>query len=218
MNYTYTIWIVLVPLVVFLVTGLFGSRLKPLVSGIIGTTGLFVSFLLSVFTAWKYFFSGGAAHGAYQTIIGAKTTWLNLTDTLHIDLGVLIDPISVMMLVVITTVSLMVHIYSLGYMHGERGFERFFAFLSLFTFSMLGLVVATNLFQMYIFWELVGVSSYLLIGFYYERPSAVAASKKAFIVTRFADLGFLIGILILSYYTGTFDFSEITNPQSSVFG
>ncbi len=146
-----------------------------------------------------------------------NTTWLNLTDNLHIDLGVLIDPISVMMLVVITTVSLMVHIYSLGYMKGEQGFERFFAFLSLFTFSMLGLVVATNIFQMYIFWELVGVSSYLLIGFYYERPSAVAASKKAFIVTRFADLGFLIGILILSYYTGTFDFSEITNPHSSVF-
>jgi NADH-quinone oxidoreductase subunit L len=122
-----------------------------------------------------------------------------------------------MMLVVITTVSFMVHIYSLGYMKGERGFERFYAFLSLFTFSMLGLVVATNIFQMYIFWELVGVSSYLLIGFYYERPSAVAASKKAFIVTRFADLGFLIGILLLSYYTGTFDFAEITNPQSSVF-
>jgi len=184
MNYTYTIWIVLVPLVVFLVTGLFGSRLKPLVSGIIGTTGLFVSFFLSVFTAWKYFFSGGAVHGAYLTIIGAKTTWLNLTDTLHIDLGVLIDPISVMMLVVITTVSLMVHIYSLGYMHGERGFERFFAFLSLFTFSMLGLVVATNLFQMYIFWELVGVSSFLLIGYYYEKPSAFSAAKKAFIVGK----------------------------------
>jgi NADH-quinone oxidoreductase subunit L len=217
MNYAYTVWIVLVPLVIFLVTGLFGGKLKPIVSGIIGTAGLFVSFILSVFTAWKYFFSDETAQGAYQTIIGAKTTWLNLTDKLHIDLGVLIDPISVMMLIVITTVSLMVHIYSLGYMKGERGFERFFAILSLFTFSMLGLVVATNLFQMYIFWELVGVSSYLLIGFYYERPSAVAASKKAFIVTRFADLGFLIGILILSYYTGTFDFSEITNPQSSVF-
>lgn len=217
MNYSYTIWIVLVPLVVFLVTGLFGGRFKPLVSGIIGTAGLFVSFILSVFTAWKYFCSVGTVQGSFQTVIGAKYTWLNLTDKLHIDLGVLIDPISVMMLIVITSVSLMVHIYSLGYMKGERGFERFFAILSLFTFSMLGLVVATNLFQMYIFWELVGVSSYLLIGFYYERPSAVAASKKAFIVTRFADLGFLIGILILSYYTGTFDFSEITNPHSSVF-
>jgi len=217
MNYSYTIWIVLVPLIIFLVTGLFGGRFKPLVTGIIGTTGLFVSFLLSVFTAWKYFFSVGTTQGSFQTVIGAKYTWLDLTEKLHIDLGVLIDPISVMMLIVITTVSLMVHIYSLGYMKGERGFERFFAILSLFTFSMLGLVVATNLFQMYIFWELVGVSSYLLIGFYYERPSAVAASKKAFIVTRFADLGFLIGILILSYYTGTFDFSEITNPHSSVF-
>ena len=125
----------------------------------------------------------------------------------------LLDPISVMMLVVITTVSLMVHIYSLGYMKGDPGFYRFFSFLSLFSFSMLGLVLATNIFQMYIFWELVGVSSFLLIGYYYEKPSAVAASKKAFIVTRFADLGFLIGILMLSFSTGTFDFQTLTNPN-----
>jgi NADH-quinone oxidoreductase subunit L len=115
-----------------------------------------------------------------------------------------------MMIVVISTVSFMVHIYSLGYMKGEKGFERFFAFLSLFSFSMLGLVLATNIFQMYIFWELVGISSYLLIGFYYQKPSAVRASKKAFIVTRFADLGFLIGILILSFTTKTFDFITLT--------
>ena len=92
-------------------------------------------------------------------------------------------------------------------MKGERGFQRYYAFLSLFTFAMLGLVVATNIFQMYIFWELVGVSSYLLIGFYYTKPEAIAASKKAFIVTRFADLGFLIGILIYGYNLGTFSFS-----------
>ncbi len=139
-------------------------------------------------------------------------TWLQLTDKLHIDLGVLLDPISVMMLIVISTVSFMVHIYSIGYMKGEKGYERFFAFLSLFTFSMLGLVVATNIFQMYIFWELVGISSYLLIGFYYQKPSAVRASKKAFIVTRFADMGFLIGILILSFNTKTFDFITLTDP------
>jgi NADH-quinone oxidoreductase subunit L len=120
---------------------------------------------------------------------------------------VLLDPISVMMLVVISTVSLMVHIYSFGYMKGEKGFQRYYAFLSLFTMSMLGLVVATNIFQMYLFWELVGVSSYLLIGFYYTKPEAIAASKKAFIVTRFADLGFLIGILIYGYYVGTFSFT-----------
>jgi NADH-quinone oxidoreductase subunit L len=141
--------------------------------------------------------------------------WLKLTDKLHIDIGILLDPISVMMLVVISTVSFMVHIYSLGYMKGEKGFERFFSFLSLFSFSMLGLVLATNIFQMYIFWELVGVSSFLLIGFYYTKPSAVRASKKAFIVTRFADMGFLIGILILSFTTKTFDFIALTDPNGS---
>ncbi len=143
-------------------------------------------------------------------------TWLQFTENLTISLGFFLDPISAMMLVVITTISFMVHLYSLGYMrdhHGvfEKGFQRFYAFLSLFSFSMLGLVVATNIFQMYIFWELVGASSYLLIGFYYTKPSAVSASKKAFIVTRFADLGFLIGILVLSYYTGTFNFTDLTS-------
>lgn len=133
--------------------------------------------------------------------------WLPFTENLSIDLGILLDPISVVMLIVISTVSLMVHIYSFGYMKGERGFQRYYAFLSLFTMSMLGLVVATNIFQMYLFWELVGVSSYLLIGFYYTKPAAIAASKKAFIVTRFADLGFLIGILVYGYYVGTYTFT-----------
>jgi NADH-quinone oxidoreductase subunit L len=120
-----------------------------------------------------------------------------------------------MMLIVVTTISFMVHLYSIGYMKGEKGYERFFSLLSLFSFSMLGLVIATNIFQMYIFWELVGVSSYLLIGFYYTRDTAVAASKKAFIVTRFADLGFLFGILILSFTTGTFDFITLTDPNGA---
>jgi NADH-quinone oxidoreductase subunit L len=160
----------------------------------------------------------GKTDGVFQQIIGYNTLWLRLTEKLHIELGVLIDPISVMMLIVVTTVSLMVHIYSLGYMKGEKGFERFFSFLSLFSFAMLGLVVATNIFQMYIFWELVGVSSYLLIGFYYTKDSAVAAAKKAFIVTRFADLGFLVGILLLSYFTGTFDFKTLTSPDGPAIG
>ncbi len=134
---------------------------------------------------------------------------MNFTDTLHIDMGVLIDPISIMMLIVVSIVSLMVHIYSRGYMKGDDGYTRFFAFLSLFSFSMYGLVLATNLFQIYVFWELVGVSSFLLIGYYYTKPSAVSAAKKAFIVTRFADLGFLVGILIIGYYTGTYDFGTL---------
>lgn len=140
---------------------------------------------------------------------------MNFTDTLAIDMGVQIDPISVMMLLVVSIVSLMVHIYSRGYMKGDDGYTKFFAFLSLFSFSMYGLVLATNLFQIYIFWELVGVSSYLLIGYYYTKPSAVSAAKKAFIVTRFADLGFLIGILIMGYYTGTYDFETLNNPEGS---
>ena len=136
-------------------------------------------------------------------------TWLPFfSENLHFDMGIMLDPISVMMLIVISTVSFMVHIYSFGYMHGERGFQRYYAFLSLFTMSMLGLVVATNIFQMYMFWELVGVSSYLLIGFYFTSPAAIAASKKAFIVTRFADMFFLIGILLYGYYCGTFSFDS----------
>src|SRR6185369_14913369 len=121
--------------------------------------------------------------------------------------------------VVVTFVSLMVHIYSLAYMKGEERFPTYYAFLGLFTFSMLGLVISSNIFQLYIFWELVGVSSFLLIGYYYDKPSAVAACKKAFIVTRFADVGFLIGILILSFYSGTLDFNtliqRLTSPGST---
>jgi NADH-quinone oxidoreductase subunit L len=215
--FSYTVLIPLVPLFMFLLIGLGGMKFKPMVSGIAGTIGLGFIMVLSYFTAIKYFFIGENTGEAFQAIIPHNFVWLQFTEKLHIDMGILLDPISVMMLVVITTVSFMVHMYSLGYMKGEKGFERFYAFLSLFSFSMLGLVLATNIFQMYIFWELVGVSSYLLIGFYYQKPSAVAASKKAFIVTRFADLGFLIGILLLSYISGTFDFGILTQPGTSVF-
>jgi len=181
--------------------------MKPAHAGLLGTLSLSLVTLLSYATAWLYFTSPRTAEGVYETLLPYNFTWLPFTQTLHFDLGILLDPISVMMLVVISTVSLMVHLYSFGYMKGEKGFQRYYAFLSLFTMSMLGLVVATNIFQMYLFWELVGVSSYLLIGFYYTKPSAVAASKKAFIVTRFADLGFLIGILLYGYYGGTFAFT-----------
>jgi NADH-quinone oxidoreductase subunit L len=212
-NFSYTIWLLLIPFMMFIILGLAGHKLKPKLSGLLGTAGLAIITLLSYLIAYSYFFGAIKADGAFKTILAFNKTWLQFTDKLHIDIGVMLDPISVMMLIVVSTVSLMVHIYSIGYMKDERGFERYFAFLSLFTFSMLGLVVAPNIFQMYIFWELVGISSYLLIGFYYQRPSAVAASKKAFIVTRFADLGFLIGILILSFNTKTFDFITLTDPS-----
>ena len=210
----YTILILLLPFLSFILTGLLGTRLKPVAAGTFGTAVTGTVALLSYWTAFSYFGAGRNAEGIYPTIIPWNAEWLPFGGSLHIDLGILLDPISVMMLVVISTVSFMVHIYSFGYMKGECGFQRYYSFLSLFTMSMLGLVVATNIFQMYIFWELVGVSSYLLIGFYYTRKEAVAASKKAFIVTRFADLGFLVGILIYGFYTGSFSFT----PDSAVIG
>ncbi len=220
MDVTVPILILAIPLFMFIFLGLLGMKMTHKLAGTLGTLGMGTVLVLSYYTAFNYFFSGAPefvnAAGDRLQFLVFDQTWLQFTESLVIKLGFLLDPISAMMLVVITTISFMVHLYSLGYMrdhHGvyEHGFQRFYAFLSLFSFSMLGLVVATNIFQMYIFWELVGASSYLLIGFYYTKPSAVSASKKAFIVTRFADLGFLIGILVLSYYTGTFNFTELTS-------
>ena len=210
----YTILILLLPFLSFLLIGLLGTKLKPVAAGAAGTAVTGVVAVLCYITAFMYFGAGRDASGVFPQTVAWNSVWLPISGNLHIDLGFMLDPISVMMLVVISTVSLMVHIYSFGYMKGERGFQRYYAFLSLFTMSMLGLVVATNIFQMYIFWELVGVSSYLLIGFYYTKKEAIAASKKAFIVTRFADLGFLVGILIYGYYTQSFSFT----PDSSVMG
>ena len=215
-NYNYIALIPLLPLAGFVLLGLFGRKYFKNSSGIIGTALLFVSTILSLYTAYNYFFVDGKVGDTYQTITAIKLTWLSFSENVSIDMGIILDPISVMMLVVVTFVSLMVHIFSLGYMKGEERFATYYAFLALFTFSMLGLVVASNLFQIYMFWELVGVSSYLLIGYYYDKPSAVAAAKKAFIVTRFADLGFLVGILILAFYGKSLDIQTvIANLQSS---
>jgi NADH-quinone oxidoreductase subunit L len=178
-----------------------------------------ISTVLALYTAYGYFFEYGKIDGVYQKLVPLKYTWLQFSENVSIDMGIIIDPISVMMLVVVTFISLMVHIYSLGYMKGDERFPTYYAFLALFTFSMLGLVVSSNIFQIYIFWELVGVSSFLLIGYYYDKPSAVAACKKAFIVTRFADVGFLIGILILAFHSGTLDFNTLiatlTSPETA---
>ena len=222
--YSYAFLILLLPFLSFLLLGLLGMKMPKKVAGYIGTALMLVVVCLCYYTAYQYFFGvGREASGLYPTVTAFNLTWLDFgkSPIFGIDLlfkiGFRLTPISTMMLLVITTVSLMVHIYSFGYMTErdenyqvegyEKGFQRFCAFLSLFTMSMLGLVVATNIFQMYIFWELVGVCSYMLIGFYYPKHAAVHASKKAFIVTRFADLGFLIGILFYGYYAGTFSFT-----------
>ena len=215
-NYNYITLIPLLPLAGFILLGLFGRKYFKTFSGIIGCMVLLVTAALALYAAYHYFFVDGKVGDSYQTLVPIKYTWLRFSSSLSIDMGIILDPISVMMLVVVSFVSLMVHIFSLGYMKGEERLGTYYAFLSLFTFSMLGLVVASNIFQIYIFWELVGVSSYLLIGFYYDRPSAVAASKKAFIVTRFADLGFLVGILILGFSAETLDFNELIHRLTDV--
>ncbi len=214
-DYAYVIWVPLLPLLGFVLLGLFGKKFTGNAAGIIGTALLLASTVVSLIAAKQYFLADGKLDGVYQKITAFKYTWLTFSPHLSIDMSMVIDPVSVMMLVVVSFVSLMVHIFSLGYMKGEKRFATYYAYLGLFTFSMLGLVLAGNIFQVYIFWELVGVSSFLLIGYYFDKPSAVAAAKKAFIITRFADLGFLIGILMLGFYGRSFDIQVLVETLSS---
>ncbi|HUR66543.1 MAG TPA: NADH-quinone oxidoreductase subunit L, partial [Chitinophagaceae bacterium] len=212
-HYTIIALIPLLPLAGFVLIGLFGKEIGK-AAGIIGTTLLLASAIIAIYTAYLYFTTTNSG----PRLVPYSYPWLKFSPGVSIDMGLMLDPISMMMIVVVSFVSLMVHIYSLGYMKGETRFATYYAYLGLFTFSMLGLVLSSNIFQIYFFWELVGVSSFLLIGYYYDKPSAVAACKKAFIVTRFADLGFLIGILILSHSSGTLDFNTmiatLTSPES----
>jgi len=149
-----------------------------------------------------------AANGWAPAPAELKTTWLSVGN-LNVDFGLKLDALSLMMLLIVTGVGGAIHIYSFGYMHADRGFSRFFACLSLFTFSMLGIVLATNFIQMFIFWELVGVSSYLLIGFWFEKPSAADAAKKAFFTNRLGDFGFLTGILVVWTALGSLNFNTL---------
>lgn len=210
--------ILLLPLAGFIILSLTGKRFAPRGAGILATALLAFTTLLSWIVAYGYFFEFGKRSGIYQSCRLIDFQWLPFTDTLSINVGMTLTPIIAMMLIVISTVSLLVHLYSISYMKGEERPGSYFAYLQLFTFSMLGLVMAFNIFQVYFFWELVGVSSFLLIGFYFKLPAAIAAAKKAFIVTRFADLGFLIGILMLGTGAGSFDIEQIisrlTDPGS----
>lgn len=206
---TYALITLLSPLAGFILLAVFSKKIPARMAGLAGTLLLAVSTYAAFHIAYDYFFVSGRVGEVYQSRILFKIPWLFFSDALSIDMGILLDPIAAMMLVVVTLVSLMVHVYSIGYMKGEQRTGIYFSYLGLFTFSMLGLVLSTNLFQMYMFWELVGLSSFLLIGFYFTKPSARSAAKKAFIVTRFADLGFLIGILVLSYYGGSLDITTL---------
>ncbi len=215
-------WIIpALPLFAFLVNGLFLRNVNQMATGILAFLSLVAAALFSYKLAFDFFTIKSAT--AYEAFVPLDLYWLPYLPKMVAKIGTLIDPISVMLLIVVTTVSSLVHLFSIGYMEGDEGYGRFFTYLPLFTFNMLGLVLAPNIIQMFVFWELVGLSSFLLIGFYYKKPSAVAASKKAFIVTRFADLGFVVGILLLGYlgFTSTMelpagasvlDFNIINSP------
>ena len=153
------------------------------------------------------------ANGWHPAVTETSVNWLSIGG-LQIDFGLKLDALSLMMLLIVTGVGGAIHIYSYGYMHEDPGFSRFFACMSLFTFSMLGIVLANNFLMMFIFWELVGVSSYLLIGFWFEKPSAGDAAKKAFITNRLGDFGFMLGILMVWGLLGSLNFRRTyCNPR-----
>ena len=195
-------------LVVIFLSMLFGGMRQSRVAGFVAILAMGGAFVLAVLALlWAM---GQPLSVETPIPVVSQFTWFTSGGTIF-PLGAIFDPLAAVMLVVVTFVSTLVQIYSQGYMDGDPGYARYFAYMCLFTFSMLGLVLAPNFLQMYIFWELVGVSSYLLIGFWWGKPSAAAASKKAFITTRVGDLGFLIGILILFTWTHTFDFAKIAD-------
>ncbi len=198
------IWaIFLVPLFSFVVISLILRPFfnhKPKLSGYVTIAAITVSLALSF-----WLLSDVIKHGQLSV---APIEWV-VIGSFKISLGLLVDKLTAVMLVVVCSVSLLVQIYSQGYMDKDPGYPRYFASMSLFTASMLGLVLASNLLMMYVFWELVGLCSYLLIGFWFHRPAAAAAAKKAFIVTRIGDFGFLLAILFLYLTTGTFDIAAL---------
>jgi NADH-quinone oxidoreductase subunit L len=194
--------IALAPLVAAIVAGLFGRSIGRAGAHSITIAGVALSCGLSMYVLWKFVFDGMAPFN------GTVYTWL-VTDGLKMEVGFLIDHLSAMMMAVVTFVSLMVHVYTIGYMEDDDGYQRFFSYISLFTFSMLMLVMSNNFMQLFFGWEAVGLVSYLLIGFWYTRESAVFANLKAFLVNRVGDFGFVLGIAAVLRYTGSLDYATV---------
>ncbi len=199
-NPTLLLVIALAPLVGAIVAGLFGKSLGRAVSHSVTTGSVALSFVLSAYVLWQVV---GGAH--YD---GAVYTWMQV-GTLRMQVGFLIDSLSALMMVVVTFVSMCVHLYTVGYMADDPGYERFFAYISLFTFSMLMLVMSNNLLQLFFGWEAVGLVSYLLIGFWYTRESAVFANLKAFVVNRVGDFGFVLGIGLIVAHCGSLNYADV---------
>ncbi len=190
----------LLPLFSFVMI-IFFLRWKEMLSAVFSIVMILASWVMSVIVLIETIARHGESYEAFYKFVDLPNFVL--------EIGVLIDPLTAIMLIVVTTVGACVEIYSVGYMHNDPRFSRFFAYLSLFLFSMLGLVVANNFFMIFIFWELVGLTSYLLIGFWFEKKSAADACKKAFITTRVGDLGFLVGLFIIGIYFGTFNYGGV---------
>ena len=201
LNENLLLTLVLAPLLGSIVAGLFGKKIGEKASHTVTIIGVLVAFILSILV-FKLVIFDNASYNAqvYQ--------WLQ-AGSLSIEIGFMVDSLTAIMLVVVTFVSLMVHIYTVGYMKGDDGYSRFFSYISLFTFSMLMLVMANNFMQLFFGWEAVGLVSYLLIGFWYKKPTAIYANLKAFLVNRVGDFGFLLGIAAVLMYAGSLDYLEV---------
>ena len=204
-------WLWLVPAAPFVAFALIGLLTKPWrrLSAAVSILAISISFMFSLGAFFSQLRQGAGVSAV------SRFTWFS-TGTLSPSIGLFLDPLSAVMLVVITTVGLLVQVYSLGYMAGDRGLSRYFAYLSLFCSSMLGLVLADNLLQLFVYWELVGLCSYLLIGFWYDRVGPAFAAKKAFVVTRLGDVGFLLGVVMLVVLSNSFDFSVVRERVADI--
>ena len=207
--YPYYLTIVLAPLFAAIVAGLFGHRIgrKGAHSITIGAVGL--SCLLSFYVLYRMYWGGAEPENI------SVYTWA-VTDGLRMEVGFLVDRLTVLMMAVVTFVSLMVHVYTIGYMHDDPGYQRFFSYISLFTFAMLMLVMSNNFLQLFFGWEAVGLVSYLLIGFWFKRETAIFANLKAFLVNRVGDFGFILGIAGVVMFTGSLDYATVFGQAESV--
>jgi NADH-quinone oxidoreductase subunit L len=194
--------IVLSPLIASIVAGFFGKQIGRAGAHTITILGVAIALVLSLIVLKGLYVDGDPVYN------GTVYTWM-VTDGVTMEVGFLVDRLTALMMTVVTFVSLMVHIYTIGYMHDDPGYQRFFSYISLFTFSMLMLVMSNNFLQLFFGWEAVGVVSYLLIGFWYTRPKAIFANMKAFLVNRVGDFGFLLGIAAVLYYSGSLDYAEV---------
>jgi NADH-quinone oxidoreductase subunit L len=194
--------IALAPLAAAIIAGLFGRTVGRTGAHSVTIAAVGLSCVLSVYVLWRQVVDGMPAFN------GTVYTWL-VSDGVRMQVGFLIDHLSAMMMVVVTFVSLMVHVYTIGYMHEDDGYQRFFSYISLFTFAMLMLVMSNNFMQLFFGWEAVGLVSYLLIGFWYTRATAVFANLKAFLVNRIGDFGFVLGIAAVLRYTGSLDYATV---------